>query len=154
MPPEQRGATSGIRATFMNMSFMFSLVIFFGLLTIGLGTALPNVLYKGLVSQSVPQSTAYAISQLPPTSAIFAALLGYNPMKTLIPQTVLSQIPSKNLTTIEGTSFFPNLISQPFMNGLHLVFIIAALLTFLAAIASFLRGKEQEIIKTDDLNKK
>ncbi|MEM0201198.1 MAG: MFS transporter [Candidatus Micrarchaeaceae archaeon] len=157
VPPEQRGATSGMRATFMNMSFMFSLVIFFGLLTVGLGSALPNVLYKSLISQNVPQSTALAISKLPPTSAIFAALLGYNPMKTLIPQTALSSIPQNNQTIITGNNFFPNLISQPFIDGLHFVFIIAAIIALIAAITSFLRGndkKENEKIEKSILHKK
>ncbi len=139
VPPEQRGATSGMRATFMNMSFMFSLVIFFGLLTVGFGSTLPTALYKGLISQNVPHATAAGISQLPPTSALFAALLGYNPMKTLIPASALSTIPSANLTIITGNEFFPNLIAQPFINGLRVVFIVAAFMALIAAIASFLR---------------
>ncbi len=143
VPPEQRGATSGMRATLMNISFMFSLVIFFGLLTTGLGTALPNALYKGLISQSVPQSTALAISKLPPTSAIFAALLGYNPMETLIPASAFNGISKSNQTIITGNKFFPNLISQPFINGLHFVFIIAAILAFIAAISSYMRGSDK-----------
>ncbi len=153
VPPEQRGATAGMRATFMNMSFMFSLVIFFGLLTTGLGTALPNVLYKGLISQNVPHTTALAISKLPPTSAIFAALLGYNPMKTLIPQTALSGIPKSNQTIITGNSFFPNLISQPFMDGLHFVFEVAAIIALIAAITSFMRGNDKKAIDIRETEK-
>ena len=140
VPPEQRGATSGIRATFTNVSFMFSMVIFFSLLIAGFGSGLPNALYKGLVSQSVPAATAQAISKLPPTSALFAALLGYNPMQTLLPPNVTQSIPKANLTVITGDSFFPNLISQPFIGGMQYVLIIAAIMSAIAAVASALRG--------------
>jgi EmrB/QacA subfamily drug resistance transporter len=141
VPPEQRGATSGIRATFTNMSFMFSIIIFFTLLIVGFGSVLPSALYKGLISQSVPMATAQTVSKLPPTSALFAALLGYNPMKTLLPQNVTQSIPSANLSIITGNSFFPNLVSQPFIEGMHTVLIVAAIMAAIAAIASAMRGK-------------
>ncbi len=140
VPPEERGATSGIRATFTNVSFMFSMVIFFTLLVLGFSTALPSALYSGLISQSVPTATAHAISQLPPTSALFAALLGYNPMQALLPQNAIQSIPKANLTVITGTSFFPNLIAQPFIDGMHYVLVIAAIMSAIAAVASALRG--------------
>ncbi len=141
VPPEQRGITAGMRATLMNISFMFSIVVFFTLLVVGLGTALPGALYNGLVAQSVPSAAAHTISKLPPTSALFAALLGYNPMDTLIPGSVKAIIPIKNLTTITGTVFFPNLVSSPFSDGLHTVLIAAVIMSGIAAIASVLRGK-------------
>ena len=138
VPPEQRGATSGMRATFINVSFMFSIIIFFTLLTVGFGSALPSALYKGLISQGVPSAAAHTISALPPTSALFAALLGYNPMQTLLPQNVTQQIPQANLTVITGNTFFPNLIAQPFIHGMHIVLIVAALMAAVAAVASAL----------------
>lgn len=141
VPPEQRGATSGIRATFTNMSFMFSMVVFFSLLIVGFSFGLPGALYKGLVSQSVPAAAAQAISRLPPTSALFAALLGYNPMQTLLPQNVAQGIPKANLTVITGNFFFPNLIAQPFLQGMHYVLIIAAIMSAIAALASAFGGK-------------
>ncbi|MDE1860927.1 MAG: MFS transporter [Candidatus Micrarchaeota archaeon] len=142
VPPEKRGSTSGMRATFFNMSFMFSIIIFFTLLTIGFGAALPDALYSGLVSQGVPASTASSISMISPTSTLFAALLGYNPMKVLLPENVTQHLPESNLTTLTGSHFFPSLISQPFIDGMHIVMAIAALLALVAAIASALRGKQ------------
>jgi EmrB/QacA subfamily drug resistance transporter len=141
VPPEHRGITAGMRATFTNMSFMFSIVIFFTLLVIGLGTALPSALYTGLIAQSVPTAAAHAVSQLPPTSALFAALLGYNPMLTLLPHNVTAVIPKANLTVITGNEFFPNLVSGPFADGIHSVLIAAVIMSAIAAIASALRGK-------------
>jgi len=37
--------------------------------------------------------------------------------------------------------FFPNLISSPFMIGLHGVFYLSAAMCLVGALASFLRGK-------------
>ena len=141
VPPEHRGITAGMRATFTNMSFMFSIVIFFTLLVVGLGTALPGALYTSLVAQSVPTAAAHAVSQLPPTSALFAALLGYNPMLTLLPHNVTVAIPKANLTVITGNEFFPSLVSAPFADGIHSVLIAAVIMSAIAAIASALRGK-------------
>lgn len=143
VPAEQRGATSGMRATLTQISFMFSIIIFFTILVIGFGSVLPATLYKGLVSQSVPANAAHAISELPPTSALFAALLGYNPMQTMLPQNVSSSIPKANLSVITGTGFFPDLIAQPFDDGMHSVLMVAAVMAGVAAIASALRGRHE-----------
>jgi EmrB/QacA subfamily drug resistance transporter len=140
VPPEHRGATSGLRATFTNMSFMFSIILFFTMLSAGFGTALPGALVKGLISQGVPVHTATEIAGIPPTSLLFAALLGYNPMKVLLPQNMTQYLPKANLTTLTGNTFFPNLISQPFIDSMHIVMIMAAAMSLIAAIASALRG--------------
>ena len=92
------------------------------------------------------------IAHLPPTSALFAAFLGYNPMSTLLPPHVLHALPFVSQANLLGHSFFPNLISPPFMIGLHGVFYLSAAMCFVAALASFLRGKhstyEQATSKT------
>ena len=148
VPPELRGTTSGMRATFMNISFMFSLVIFFTLLVIGVSTDLSSALYGGLVSHGVSAANSTQISRLPPTTVLFAALLGYNPIQSLLPAGVLDNLSAANRNTLLGTSFFPSIISQPFINGLHIVFYIGAAFAFIAAIASAMRGpKPQEELK-------
>ncbi len=141
VPADQRGATSGMRATLTQMSFMFSIIIFFTILVTGFGSVLPTTLYNGLISQNVPAYAARTISQLPPTAALFAALLGYNPMQTMLPQNITQVIPKSNYTTITGTNFFPNLIAKPFSDGMHSVLIVAAIMAGIAAIASALRGR-------------
>ena len=40
-----------------------------------------------------------------------------------------------------GKTFFPQLISSPFMTGMHAVFLLAAVMCFVAAIASLLLGE-------------
>jgi hypothetical protein len=46
------------------------------------------------------------------------------------------------LAVIEGKTFFPNLIKPAFMDGLRAAFYVSAVLSFIAALASLLRGKK------------
>ncbi len=141
VPPEYRGVSSGMRATLLNVSFMFSLAIFFSLLIIGISSSLPGALYDGLISQNVSHTAALQISNLPPSSALFAALLGYNPMKTLVPPDVINSLPAENANVILGNTFFPNIISSSFMSGMRIVMYSGAMMSLFAAIFSALRGR-------------
>jgi len=141
VPADQRGAASGMRATFQNSASLVSIGIFFSIITAGLAAALPISLSSGLLQAGLPGSVAHGIANLPPTAALFAAFLGYNPMATLIPAKVLHALPAAHQATLLGKSFFPTLISQPFMLGLHGVFYLSAALCFIAAFASLLRGQ-------------
>jgi len=141
VPAEQRGAASGMRSTFQNSGTLVSIGVFFSIITIGLASALSSTLFNGLSHAGVPGAVAEKIAHLPPTSALFAAFLGYNPMKTLLPVNVLHALPIANQANLLGRSFFPNLILPPFTVGLHGVFYLSAAMCFVAALASFLRGK-------------
>jgi MFS family permease len=141
VPAEQRGAASGMRSTFQNSGTLVSIGVFFSIVTIGLASALSSTLFNGLSRAGVPGAVAEKIAHLPPTSALFAAFLGYNPMKTLLPVNVLHALPIANQANLLGRSFFPNLILPPFTVGLHGVFYLSAAMCFVAALASFLRGK-------------
>lgn len=141
VPPEQRGASSGMRATFQNAASVLSIGVFFSIITIGLAIALPLALSGGLIAAGVPGGIAHQIGNLPPTAALFAAFLGYNPMKTLLPASVLHGLPASQQANLLGKSFFPNLIASPFMVGLHAVFYLSVVLCLIAAGASLLRGK-------------
>jgi EmrB/QacA subfamily drug resistance transporter len=148
VPADQRGAASGMRATFQNGASLVSIGVFFSIITLGLAATLPSTLFRGLTQAGVPTAVAHKIASLPPTSALFAAFLGYNPMATLLPANVLHALPAANQANLLGKSFFPNLISTPFMDGLHAVFYLSATLCLIAAIASLLRGKR---VIADDL---
>lgn len=148
VPADQRGAASGMRATFQNGASLVSIGVFFSIITLGLAATLPSTLFRGLTQAGVPMAVAHKIASLPPTSALFAAFLGYNPMATLLPANVLHALPAANQANLLGKSFFPNLISTPFMDGLHAVFYLSATLCLIAAIASLLRGKR---VIADDL---
>ncbi len=141
VPAEQRGAASGMRATFQNSGSLVSIGVFFSIITAGLAASLPLTLSQGLVQAGVPLSVASAIAHLPPTSALFAAFLGYNPMATLLPAQVLHALPASNQALLLGKSFFPTLISSPFTVGIHGVFYLSAGMCLVAALASLLRGK-------------
>ncbi len=149
VPPQYRGVTSGMRATLMNLAQVFSITIFFSLLTLGVSTTLPTVLHSGLVAQNVSNATATQISKLPPSAALFAALLGYNPMKIMIPANVIDALPAHNANVILGTMFFPTLIENSFINGMRIVLYTGALMALVAAICSALRGKKYVYGKTD-----
>lgn len=143
VPAEHRGATSGMRATLFNLASIFSIAIFFTILAIGVSTTLPAALYGGLIAQNVSALAALQISHLPPTAALFAALLGYNPMKTLLPQSVISSLPQQNVQVILGNTFFPSMIANSFMEGMRIVLYVGAAMTLIAAIACALRGKRE-----------
>ncbi len=142
VPPEQRGVASGMRATFQNSGSLVSIGVFFSIITATLARQLPSTLFNGLTKAHVPAATATAIAHLPPTAALFAAFLGYNPMQTLLPVAVLNTLTAPDKANLLGHSFFPNLISSPFMNGLHGVFYLSAFMCLIAAIASLLRGRQ------------
>ena len=145
VPAAQRGVASGMRATFMNSGAIVSIGVFFSLITGGLASALPITLSNGLTTAGLPAALAGSIAHLPPSSALFAAFLGYNPMATLIPTKVLHALPAARQATLLGHSFFPNLISPPFMVGLQSVFYLSAAMCLVAALASLLRGKQQPV---------
>ena len=142
VPPEQRGVASGMRATFQNSGSLVSIGLFFSLITAGLAATLGTTLATGLAKSGLPAVVAAKIAHLPPTSALFAAFLGYNPMGTLVPENVLQGLPAANRAVLLGHSYFPNLISPPFAQGLHNVFYLSAAMCLVAAFVSMLRGKQ------------
>jgi len=142
VPPERRGAASGMRATFQNSGTSLSIGVFFSLMIVGLAGSLPHTLSAGLQAQGVPAATAQSVATLPPVSSLFAAFLGQNPIAHLLaPSGALHAIPAHNASVLTGTQFFPHLISGPFHHGLAIVFSAAAGMALIAAAASALRGK-------------
>jgi MFS family permease len=140
-PAHQRGAASGMLATFQNSGFVLSIGIFFSLMIAGLSSTLPGTLTRGLTAQGVPHAIAHQIGQLPPVGSLFAAFLGFNPVHTLLaPTGVLNHLPASNVATLTGKQFFPQLISQPFHHGLVIVFGMAMAVLIIAAITSAFRG--------------
>jgi EmrB/QacA subfamily drug resistance transporter len=140
VPRRERGAASGMRATFQNSGQVLSIGIFFSLIIIGLASTLPSTMYNGLVAQGVPTNVATSVASAPPVGSLFAAFLGYNPMKVLIPPSTLASLPPANAATITGKEFFPQLISGPFMHGMRIAFVFSMVLYLLAAAASWARG--------------
>ena len=136
VPASQRGAASGVRATFFNAGSSLSIGIFFSLMIVGLAATLPDAMSRGLQQQGVSASVANEVANLPPVGSLFAAFLGYNPMAELLaPHNALHQ-PGVNAEVLTGKTFFPELITGPFHSGLVVVFGAAALMMVIGAIAS------------------
>jgi len=143
VPARHRGSASGMRSTFQNSGMALSIGIFFSLMIAGLASSLPKTLTSGLTAQGVPASVASQVSHLPPVSTMFAALLGYNPVQTLLaPSGVLSRLPAHNAAVLTGREFFPHLIADAFHHGLVIVFTAAAIMSVIGAVVSMLRGKQ------------
>ncbi len=149
VPAEYRGVSSGMRSTFSNAANTISISWIFAIVTIGLAAHLPAVMYQDLTQASVPTNIAQQLANLPPTGALFAAFLGYDPIKTLLPASVIKALPAAAQVTLFSTKFFPNLISTPLDDGLRIAFIISIVFTLFAAGFSLAGGKrfiyEEEI---------
>jgi MFS family permease len=137
VPASQRGAASGIRATGMNAGMVVSMGGFFTLMAIGLSSRLPAALTHGLTAAGVSPQAADAASHASPVGTLFAAFLGDNPIRALVPDPG----PGADTAKIYGQAFFPNLISEPFMHGLLIAFSASIVMLLIAAGASLMRGE-------------
>ena len=143
VPAWDRGAASGMRSTFQNSGMSLSIGIFFSLMIAGLAATLPRTLSSGLRAQGVPASVASHIAHLPPVSTLFSALLGYNPIRSLLgPSGALARLPARNASVLTGKQFFPHLIAGPFHHGLIIVFSAAIAMSLAGAVISLLRGRQ------------
>ena len=141
VPAQYRGVASGMRSTFQNSGTALSIGAFFALMIAGLADSLSKSVTGGLQRQGVSPSVAHHVGSLPPVSSLFAAILGVNPIKHLLAASqALSRLPVSAQQNLTGRQVFPNLISDPFHQGLVLVFSVSAALALLAALTSLLRG--------------
>jgi MFS family permease len=140
LPPEHRGAGSGMNTTFQNSAQVISIGIFFTLMIVGLASSLPHNVAAGLLSHGVPPDVAERASHLPPISTLFAAFLGYNPVAHLVGAGTLAHLTAAQQAALAQHSFFPGLIAAPFQAGLHAAFDFAIVASLAAAAASWTRG--------------
>jgi MFS family permease len=140
LPPGDRGAGGGMNQTFQNSAQVLSIGVFFTLMILGLAATLPDTLLGGLQSHGVSHATAERVAHLPPVSILFAAFLGYNPIQHLLGPGPLHALSAHDQAALTGPSFFPNLISGPFQDGLHAAFAFAIAACLVAAAASLMRG--------------
>jgi hypothetical protein len=148
--PTERGAASGMRATFQNSAQVLSIGLFFSLMVIGLASTLPATMTAGLTAHGVSHATASHLAHLPPVGLLFAAFLGFNPVQKLLGPHVLAGLTPAQSHTLTGRAFFPNLISGPFINAMAIVFVAALIMCMVAAIASWSRGPSQIHPDEDD----
>jgi len=139
LPANARGAGAGMTATFQNSAMVLSIGFFFSLMIAGLSQHLPAVMESGLLQHGVPAADASRIAALPPVAVLFAAFLGFNPIQQLLGN-LLNTLPVDQASFLTGRSFFPNLISGPFADGLTAAFWFAVAACIVAAIASWFAG--------------
>lgn len=150
VPASERGAASGVRATFFNAGSSLSIGIFFSLMIIGLANSLPGALSSGLQEQGVSADVAQQVADLPPVGSLFAAFLGYNPIAELLEPYHALQQPGVNAEVLTGQTFFPHLIIEPFHSGLVVVFVAAAAMMVIGLVASlFNPGRYAENAEQD-----
>jgi hypothetical protein len=107
----------------------------------GLAATLPDTLFAGLRAHNVPAQAATAVANEPPVGSLFAAFLGKNPVQAIVGPDTLNSLPATDRAALTGRDFFPDLISQPFHQGLVIVFGAAIAMSLIGAAASLLRGR-------------
>jgi MFS family permease len=140
VPARDRGVASGMRSTCQTLGMPLSIGIFFSLMVVGLTSHVPVAMFGGLTAQHVPTTVATPLSHMPPTGYLFAAFLGFNPLKELLGPHVLGALPSAAAHTLVSKAFFPSLIAAPFKDGIVDVLIFAGAMCLIAALASWMRG--------------
>jgi MFS family permease len=148
LPANRRGVGGGMSTTFQNSSMVLSIGIFFSLMIAGLASSLPETMQNGLTAHGVPAGQAHAVAGLPPVSVLFASLLGYNPVQSLLGPHVLGALRPTDASYLTGHTFFPSLISGPFHDGLIVAFAFAIGACLVAAAASWLMG--EKFVHADD----
>ncbi|WP_295694665.1 MFS transporter [Lapillicoccus sp.] len=142
LPANRRGVGGGMSTTFQNSAMVLSIGIFFSLMVTGLAGSLPQAMASGLTAHGVSAAQAQVVAGLPPVSVLFASLLGYNPIQSLLGSSTLSQLSPTDSAYLTGRGFFPSLISEPFHNGLVVAFAFAIVACLVAAVASWMIGKK------------
>lgn len=144
VPPQNRGAAAGMRTTLLNTGSTIGTSLIFTIVTLVLSGSLPSYLATAAATAGAPQLGVSVFQQIPPTSALFAAFLGYSPMQSLLNSlspAVTGTISSAALGTLTSNTWFANAFAPAFMTSLRTAIYLNAGFAFAAAIASAVRGK-------------
>jgi len=142
VPPEDRGVASGMRSMLQNSGMVISMALFFTIVIVSLTHLFPPELATSLDGAGA-QGLLVPMSAIPPTGALFAAFLGYNPVNAILvtlSPAVVAGISNSTMTTLTGITWFPTTLAHAFMPSLRISFYIGALLSIIAAILSSLTG--------------
>ncbi|MXP23641.1 MFS transporter [Gordonia sp. HNM0687] len=139
LPVTSRGSGAGMMTTFQNAAMVLSIGLFFSLMIAGLSAHLPDAMFSGLTTNGMPDGPADGIAHLPTVGILFAAFLGYNPIREVGGQ-ALQGLPQSAVDHLTGLDFFPHLISDPFSDGLTAAFTFALICCVIGAVASLFTG--------------
>ncbi len=147
VPPQNRGAASGMLTTLQNAGQQMSLAIFFTIVILGLTHGLGQGAETVLAGAGVPATDGGILAHLisaNPTGALFGAFLGQNPMMGLLQgaQAAPGWIPLSSSTTqaLLRPHFFAATVAPGFGSAISSAFWFAGGLTLVAAWISSLRG--------------
>jgi EmrB/QacA subfamily drug resistance transporter len=143
VPAEHRGAASGMRAMVLNAGMTASTAIFFTLVIASLSSNLGPALLAGAGQAGLPPELAQRIAALPPGAAVFAAMLGYDPISHLIPASLLATLPPGVAARVTDPHFFAGLLAQPFVTGIRVALLACVVMSVLAGVASAMRGPDR-----------
>ena len=143
VPAEQRGAAAGMRSMVLNAGMTASTAIFFTIVIASLSQNLGPALNAGAVNAGLPAPLAQGIASLPPGAAIFAAMLGYDPISHLIPASALASLPPALAARVSDPHFFAGLLAQPFVTGIRVALLACVAMCIIAGVTSALRGSER-----------
>lgn len=135
-----RGIAAGMRQTIGNAGQLVSTALFLTIVVGGLAAVLPATIDNGLTHAGVPAASAHTAAEVPAGTAVFAAVLGYNPIDRLLPEASRSSLPKGVAARVTGGRFFAQLLATPLAAAMHLAFLVGALLAFAGVCASLLRG--------------
>ncbi|MGW0181555.1 MFS transporter [Nocardia sp. NPDC003345] len=139
LPVTSRGSGAGMMTTFQNAAQVLSIGLFFSLMIAGLSAHLPAAMFDGLTAGGMAEGSAQSMSQLPTVAILFAAFLGYNPIRQVGGE-ALQGLPQAGIDHLTGLEFFPHLISDPFSDGLTAAFTFALICCVLGALFSLFTG--------------
>ena len=140
LPAGQRGAGSGMSATFSSSAQVLSIGIFFSLMILGLAASLPFALFHGLTDQGVNAASATRVSTYPRSGASSPPSWATTPFRPCSVPRSWPTLPPATSHYLVGRSFFPSLIAKSFHQGLEQAFRFTAGACILGALASLLRG--------------
>ena len=140
--PQMRGVASGMRATLQNTGQTASMAIFFTIVLVYLTKLLPGSFGPALSSAGAPVLIPI-FDKIPPTSALFSAFLGINPVGTILAEVgpLASLLPAGTKATLTGKIWFPTTLAPSFMTSLRMAFIAGFVIFLAGALLSALRGK-------------
>jgi MFS family permease len=142
VPSEDRGVASGMRSMLQNSGLVVSMALFFTIVIVSLSHLFPPELASSLTTAGAPNLIG-PMSEIPPTGALFAAFLGYNPVQSILvslPQAIVTSITPAAMATLTGTTWFPTTLAHAFMPSLRISFVIGAVLSLVAAGLSAMTG--------------
>jgi MFS family permease len=145
LPAEHRGSGSGMRATVLNAGMASSQAVFFTVMISSLSQSLGPQLRSGMLAAGASDAAASVLERIPAGGAIFAAMLGYDPITHLVPASILAAMPPGVVAAITDPHFFASLLAQPFLNGIRLALLVCVVMCVVAGGASWLRGGKPEL---------